>query len=122
MAIISHTIKINFGSGVSGSSVAKTQVIRQALASTDDLFHSALYTWFIEQGYVDELLHVSLDPILCFYCGSSLTQLNSNFLETFLVNQKDNIDMANLLWRYYVIHGRFKEAALVLSELADVPG
>ena len=32
------------------------------------------------------------------------------------------MEMANLLWRYYVINGRFTDASLVLSELADATG
>lgn len=37
---------------------AKHLVVRKCIESDDKLFHSALYNWYIEQGLVEELLHV----------------------------------------------------------------
>ena len=39
---------------------AKIVVIRKSLESDDKLFHSSLYNWYIEQGLVEELLHVTI--------------------------------------------------------------
>jgi hypothetical protein len=38
----------------------KAIIIKKALSSDDTLFHSALYNWYIEHGWIDELLHVTL--------------------------------------------------------------
>ena len=100
--------------GTLGPAQAKSLVLKKALASEDTLFHSALYNWYIEQGFVEELLQV-FESIL-------IMQMKSTYLETFLKSEQDNQEMAGLLWRFYVIHGRFTEAAIVLSELADAPG
>ena len=48
--------------------------------------------------------------------------MESNYLEGFLIAEKSQSEFANLLWRFYVIHSRFTDAALILSELADSPG
>lgn len=45
----------------------RTHAFELAFASDDEIFHSALYDWFIERGMVDDLLEV----------GTAVRNLNS---------------------------------------------
>ncbi|KAJ5610000.1 hypothetical protein N7510_006719 [Penicillium lagena] len=70
--------------------------------STDEVFLTSLYDWYLEQGQSDRLL-----------------QTPSPFVVTYLERKStDDISHADLLWRYYAQSQRFFEAAKVQFQLA----
>ena len=83
----------------------RAEVLNRALASNDHIFHTCLYEWFIQHTLFDYLL-----------------QIQSPFLVEYLIEHKNNLTHADLLWQYYVRNGRFLESANVLSEIARLPG
>lgn len=71
--------------------------------STDEVFLTSLYDWYLEQGWNDRLL-----------------QAKSPFVVTYLERKStDDIAHADLLWRYYAQSQRFFEAAKVQFQLAQ---
>lgn len=71
--------------------------------STDEVFLTSLYDWYLEQGWNDRLL-----------------QTQSNFVVTYLQRKSnDDLDHADLLWRYYAQSERFFETAQVQFHLAN---
>ena len=71
--------------------------------STDEVFLTSLYDWYLEQGWSDRLL-----------------QTQSDFVVTYLERKsEDDIAHADLLWRYYAQSQRFFEAAKVQFQLAQ---
>lgn len=71
--------------------------------STDEVFLTSLYDWYLEQGWKDRLL-----------------QTKSPFVVTYLERKStDDIAHADLLWRYYAQSQRFFEAAKVQFQLAQ---
>jgi nuclear pore complex protein Nup155 len=80
----------------------KSEMIAAAMASTDELFHIALYEWFLRNGLADELLVV-----------------RAQFLETFLQHTAaEHPERYDMLWRHYAHHRRYGQAARVLAKLA----
>lgn len=71
--------------------------------STDEVFLTSLYDWYLEQGWNDRLL-----------------QTQSNFVVTYLQRKSnDDLGHADLLWRYYAQSERFFETAQVQFHLAN---
>ncbi|PYH30957.1 putative non-repetitive nucleoporin [Aspergillus neoniger CBS 115656] len=71
--------------------------------STDEVFLTSLYDWYLEQGWSDRLL-----------------QTNSPFVVTYLERKSaDDLAHADLLWRYFAQSQRFFEAAKVQLDLAQ---
>jgi nuclear pore complex protein Nup155 len=71
--------------------------------STDEVFLTSLYDWYLEQGWNDRLL-----------------QTQAPFVVTYLERKStDDIAHADLLWRYYAQSQRFFEAAKVQFQLAQ---
>lgn len=71
--------------------------------STDEVFLTSLYDWYLEQGWSDRLL-----------------QTKSPFVVTYLERKSaDDIAHADLLWRYYGQSERFFGAAKVQFQLAQ---
>ncbi|GFG06808.1 probable nucleoporin C890.06 [Aspergillus udagawae] len=71
--------------------------------STDEVFLTSLYDWYLEQGWSDRLL-----------------QNNSPFVVTYLERKSaDDLAHADLLWRYFAQSQRFYEAANVQYHLAQ---
>ncbi|KAJ8496905.1 hypothetical protein ONZ45_g12257 [Pleurotus djamor] len=73
-----------------------------AFASDDEIFHSALYDWFIERGMVDDLL-----------------ELRPPYLEAHLRRPPTSVQKYQLLWQFYVKAGQPLRAAEVLASLAE---
>ena len=70
--------------------------------STDEVFLTNLYDWYLVQGWYDRLLAT-----------------DSSFIVTYLQRKSDNDVMhADLLWKYYGQSGQFAEAARVQLKLA----
>lgn len=71
--------------------------------STDEVFLTNLYDWYLEQGWSDRLL-----------------QTESPFVVTYLQRKSaDDISHADLLWRYFAQYERFFDAAKVQFQLAQ---
>ena len=71
--------------------------------SKDEVFLTSLYDWYLEQGWSDRLL-----------------QNQSPFVATYLERKSsDEINHADLLWRYYALSQRYFEAAKVQFQLAQ---
>ncbi|ORY58196.1 Non-repetitive/WGA-negative nucleoporin C-terminal-domain-containing protein [Pseudomassariella vexata] len=70
--------------------------------STDEVFHSDLYDWYVQQGLTDRLLSIESPHVI-------------RFLETLAAT---DVGHADLLCRYYTLRGRFYDAARVQAELA----
>jgi nuclear pore complex protein Nup155 len=70
--------------------------------STDDLFLTNLYDWYLSQGWRDRLLAT-----------------DSPFIVTYLERKStDDISHADLLWKYYGYSSQFYQAACVQLQLA----
>ncbi|KAL2815829.1 Non-repetitive/WGA-negative nucleoporin C-terminal-domain-containing protein [Aspergillus cavernicola] len=71
--------------------------------STDEVFLTSLYDWYLEQGWSDRLLRTD-SPFVVVY-----------------LKRKSNDDLAHadLLWKYYTQSERFFDAAKVQLELAN---
>lgn len=73
--------------------------------SDDEVFQFDLYDWYLKQGWTDKLLSI-----------------DSPFVVTFLNREaKVNNERADLLWKYYVHHGDYFNAASIQYELAQSP-
>ncbi|KAL2847471.1 Non-repetitive/WGA-negative nucleoporin C-terminal-domain-containing protein [Aspergillus pseudoustus] len=71
--------------------------------STDEVFLTSLYDWYLEQGWSDRLL-----------------RSDSPFVVVYLKRKSaDDLPHADLLWKYYTQSERFYEAAKVQLELAN---
>jgi nuclear pore complex protein Nup155 len=71
--------------------------------STDEVFLTSLYDWYLEQEWSDRLL-----------------ETKSPFVVTYLERKAaDDISHADLLWRYYAQSQRYFEAATVQYKLAQ---
>jgi len=71
--------------------------------STDEVFLTSLYDWYLEQGWSERLL-----------------QTKSLFVVTYLQRKSnDDLGHADLLWKYYAQAERFFEAAQVQFHLAN---
>lgn len=70
--------------------------------STDELFLTSLYDWYLAQGWTDRLL-----------------TMDSPFIVTYLERKSaEDIAHADMLWKYYGQSGQFYDAACVQLKLA----
>ncbi|BFZ64082.1 hypothetical protein YB2330_005220 [Saitoella coloradoensis] len=71
--------------------------------ANDELFHSALYDWYLSKGLGDRLL-----------------DLQTAYIEAYLErNSKASPELADMLWQYYVRKESWLQATKVLSALAS---
>ncbi|KAJ1676056.1 hypothetical protein EV182_000049 [Spiromyces aspiralis] len=75
------------------------------LKSQDQLFHFMLYDWLLERGK-----------------GHHLFQIESPYVQEFLMLEPHTKEKWNILWRYYVHINDYLDAALVQRNLADMKG
>lgn len=101
----------------------QTTAYRLALDSSDPVFHSYLYDWFVANGRTDILLDVSAS---CSTCGivhralfTSPRKIRSPFIEEYLRREPRTWQKCELLWQFYVNHGSFLSAAEALADLAE---
>eukprot|EP00116_Pleurobrachia_bachei_P000763 sb/3461025/ len=96
--------------GVKISSAAEaerqlTEMLHYCYSSTDEVFHVFLYEWLIGNGLISRLLEVK-----------------SSFLEPFLrrtARQPDNLQILDIMWKYYEKERNYSAAARILAKLAD---
>jgi nuclear pore complex protein Nup155 len=71
--------------------------------SSDEIFLTNLYDWYLSQGWEDRIL-----------------EADSPFIETYLNRRAmDDLAHADLLWQYYVQKKRFFDAASIQFEIAQ---
>lgn len=70
--------------------------------SSDEVFHFDLYEWYVDLGWTDRLLNIESPHVITFLQRLATT----------------NVDLADLLCRFYTMRNRFYEAARVQSDLA----
>jgi nuclear pore complex protein Nup155 len=79
----------------------KSDIITRSLQCEDQIFHEMLYTQFIAEGHIDYLL-----------------QIETPFLEPFLLSDPTDLAKREILWKYHLRHNRFMKAAMLLYEMA----
>jgi nuclear pore complex protein Nup155 len=88
------------------TSGSRDQRMREAYGviddSNDELFLSNLYDWYLSKGWSDRLLELTSAYVVSYLQRKSL----------------EDVDHANLLWRYYSHHSQYFEAARVQLQLA----
>lgn len=80
-----------------------------------------MYDWLMEKRRTDELLSVSPhwpSSLLTVHL-TSYGQVQSNFVESYLMRDSPSLDRYDLLWQYYVRTSQYFKAAQVLSTLAS---
>ena len=84
------------------TAIRRTEAYEVISRSTDDVFLTNLYDWYLDQGWNERLL-----------------QTNSTFIVTYLQRRSaEDITHADLLWRYYGQSNQFYDAACVQLQLA----
>lgn len=70
--------------------------------STDEVFQFDLYDWYLTNGWIDKLLSIDSHYVIAFLTRES----------------RNSVERADLLWKFYVYHEDFFNAATVQLELA----
>lgn len=83
------------------------QIINVALQSHDQLLHISIYEWLLAHNLLSELL------------GISETSLGE-FLSKSVARTPENMQLADLLWKYYERNGQHSAAAKILDNLATL--
>lgn len=79
-----------------------------ALQTQDQLLHVAVYEWMVFNSLFVDILKIS---------NSSL----GDFLGRCVNQPQINLDLADLLWKYYERNGQHQAAAKILDKLASIP-
>lgn len=92
----------------------RAQTYELVYGSDDELFHQALYDWYVSRGQQDRLLNV-------FSVSTFLTlQIQTPYIQGYLERQATtSVFRANLLWQFHAKNANYHEAARVLHELAN---
>jgi len=81
----------------------RQQTYELVYSSDDELFHQALYDWYISRGQHERLL-----------------DLQTPYIQAYLEHQSSSsVFMANLLWQFHAKNANYHEAARVLYNLAN---
>uniref|UniRef100_A0A182IXE0 Nucleoporin Nup133/Nup155-like N-terminal domain-containing protein n=1 Tax=Anopheles atroparvus TaxID=41427 RepID=A0A182IXE0_ANOAO len=84
-------------------------IIGQALGHTDQLLHIAIYEWLLSKGLHSELLEIT-EPSLGIFLSRAMTRT------------PENLQLADLLWKYHERNGQHASAAKILDRLANCSG
>lgn len=83
-------------------------ILNTALQTQDQLLHVAVYEWMLFNSLYEDILKISNNSLGDFLARS--------------VNQVAiNLDLADLLWKYYERNGQHQAAAKILDKLAMTP-
>lgn len=83
-------------------------VLNVALGTQDQLLHVAVYEWMLQNNLFVEILQIG-NPSLGDFLARSVNQASIN------------LDLADLLWKYYEKNGQHQAAAKILDKLATMP-
>lgn len=81
-------------------------VFKQAIESKDELFHTALYNWLIDNKLTDKLLEIK-------------TPFLESFLKKNIERHPDNLAAIDLMWKFFEKNRNFSAAARILLKLAE---
>lgn len=84
------------------------QTIALALQAPDQLLHVTIYEWLLSHNFLSELLNIS-EPSL------------GEFLVRSVLKSPENIQLADILWKYYERNGQHAAATKILDKLASLP-
>lgn len=84
------------------------QVLNMALSNQDTLLHVAVYEWMLQNSLLVDILKIG---------NSSL----GDFLARSVNQSPINLDLADLLWKYYEKNGQHQAAAKILDKLSMLP-
>ncbi|XP_011199843.2 nuclear pore complex protein Nup154 [Bactrocera dorsalis] len=87
-------------------SVQIRKLVNLAIQIKDPLLHITIYQWLMAHDMISELLALP-EPSL------------GEFLRRNVVNNPGNLNLVDLLWKYYEKNGRHAEAAHILDNLAS---
>lgn len=91
------------------SNVQIMEIVRMAVQVKDPLLHVCVYEWLMVHNMLSELL--------------SLTEQSlGEFLRRNVVRNPDNLNLIDLLWKYYEKNGYHAQAARILDNLASTVG
>lgn len=84
------------------------QTIALVLQISDQLLHITIYEWLLSHNFLSELLNIS---------NASLGE----FLVRSVLKAPENIQLADILWKYYERNGQHAAATKILDKLASLP-
>lgn len=84
------------------------QTINLVLQVPDPLMHITIYDWLLSHNFISELLSIR---------NASL----GDYLVHSVLKAPDNIQLADILWKYYERNGQHAAAAGILNKLASLP-
>lgn len=84
------------------------QVVGMALQIADQLLHIAVYDWLLSHKLLTELLNIS-EPSL------------GEFLTHSFARNPENLQLADILWKFHERNGQHSAATHILDQLASMP-
>nr|XP_022900276.1 nuclear pore complex protein Nup155 [Onthophagus taurus]XP_022900277.1 nuclear pore complex protein Nup155 [Onthophagus taurus] len=85
------------------------KIIDEILQYSDELLHVAIYEWMISKNMTDDIINVK---------NTSL----ETYLQKVAQESPNNINVYDLLWKYYENNNNHTSAAKILNSLASKPG
>ncbi|XP_030384533.1 nuclear pore complex protein Nup154 isoform X2 [Scaptodrosophila lebanonensis] len=89
----------------SGPNQKIAKIVAQALRIKDPLLHVTIYEWLLSHDMLSELLDI-IEPSL------------GEFLRRSVSRNPENVNLIDLLWKYYEKNGHHSRAAQILDNLA----
>lgn len=83
------------------------KLVAYAMERDDCLLHISIYEWLLEHDMISELLNISEESL-------------GEFLRRLAMNNKDNIKIIDVLWKYYEKKSQHSSAANILNNLATI--
>ncbi|KAL5281513.1 NUP155 family protein [Megaselia abdita] len=83
------------------------KLVVHAMERKDCLLHISIYEWLLEHDMISELLNISEESL-------------GEFLRRLAINNKDNIKIIDVLWKYYEKRSQHASAANILNNLATI--
>lgn len=83
------------------------KLVIHAMERNDCLLHISIYEWLLEHDMISELLNISEESL-------------GEFLRRLAINNKDNIKIIDVLWKYYEKKSQHASAANILNNLATI--
>ncbi|KAK9883024.1 hypothetical protein WA026_001236 [Henosepilachna vigintioctopunctata] len=84
------------------------RIIQEILDTNDDIMHTVLYGWMISQHMTNDLIKISNQSLEMFLTHNS--------------EQDCDIEVMDLLWKYYESNNNHSAAAKILTQLSSLQG
>lgn len=105
---IKNMLQFVFNNGEQTNNLQLHSILNVALQTPDQLLHVAVYEWMLLNSLYVDVLKIS---------NSSL----GDFLGRSVNQTPINLELADLLWKYYERNGQHQAAAKILDKLATMP-